>query len=334
VLTPDSFSLEAFLQQCPACHWIVDHDLTFCKIYGDSTPVLGKPAAELAGRVIGEVLAPDQARAWKERFNRVFRGETLWLRFRHGEAAWNVTVFPLRRAGEAVWAGGTSYEISPWSSAEQKLRHAVLGALKTQEFERSMAAKFLHDVVGQNLTALGLQLDLARMDIESVAPEACGRLTAIQRVLESVMEQVREYSYALNPSAVERAGLRSALDRLVDRLRERFPGTLRVNVDPFLKLDPKIAGAMYQIAQEAIENAVQHASCSAIEIAVKSTRTGPFLEVRDNGRGFDPADALGTHGGLGLLSMQHYAAQAGMDLSITSDPTNGTNVRLSTPGAT
>ena len=53
------------------------------------------------------------------------------------------------------------------------------------------------------------------------------------------MESVREYSYELNPSTVERAGLRPALDRLAGRMRERFPGTLRVNVDPSLKLDPK-----------------------------------------------------------------------------------------------
>ena len=75
---------------------------------------------------------------------------------------------------------------------------------------------------------------------------------------------------------------------------------------------------MYQIAQEAVENAVQHSSCSAIEIAVKSTRTGTVLEVRDNGRGFDPADLVAGRRGLGLLSMEHYAAQAGLDLSITS----------------
>ncbi len=88
------------------------------------------------------------------------------------------------------------------------------------------------------------------------------------------MQRVREYSYELNPSTVERAGLRSALDRLTGRIRGRFTGALRVNVDPSLKIDPKIASAMYQIAQEAVENAVQHASCSAIEIAVKSTRSG------------------------------------------------------------
>ena len=113
-------------------------------------------------------------------------------------------------------------------------------------------------------------------------------------MLEDMMEAVREYSYELNPSTVERAGLRSGAGPALRRDRAtRFTGTLRLNVDPSLKLDPKVAIAMYQIAQEAVENAVQHSSCSTIEIAVKSTRTGTFLEVRDNGRGFDPADLAG-----------------------------------------
>ena len=117
-------------------------------------------------------------------------------------------------------------EITPWSNAEQELRHTVLGALKAQEFERTMVSKFLHDSVGQNLTALGLQLDLIRMDLETVSPETCARVVEIQKLLEEMMESVREYSYELNPSTVERAGLRPALDRLASRIRARYPGTL------------------------------------------------------------------------------------------------------------
>jgi signal transduction histidine kinase len=98
-------------------------------------------------------------------------------------------------------------------------------------------------------------------------------------------------------------------------------------VDPSLKLDPKLASAFFQIAQEAVENAVQHSGCSMIEIAVKSTRNAPVLEVKDNGRGFDPGDLDGGGRGLGLLSMEHYAAQAGLDLSITSNRNTGTSVR-------
>jgi signal transduction histidine kinase len=106
-----------------------------------------------------------------------------------------------------------------------------------------------------------------------------------------------------------------------------------VNVDPSLKIDPKLASAFYHIAQEAAENSVQHAACSAIEIAVKSTRGGVSMEVRDNGKGFDPGDIIGGARGLGLLSMEHYAAQAGLDFSITSDRKTGTTIRAAAPEA-
>jgi two-component system NarL family sensor kinase len=285
------------------------------------------------GRVPADVLEPDEAAAWRGRFTRVLGGEMMRLRERRAKGTWYITVFPLRVDGETRFAGGSAREITPWSAAEQELRHTVLGALKAQEFERAMVSKFLHDSVGQNLTALGLQLDLIRMDLETVSPEICGRIAQIQKLLEVMMEEVREYSYELNPSTVERAGLRSALDRLAGRIRERFTGTCRLNVDPSLKLDKKIATALYQVAQEAVENAVQHSGCSAIEIAVKSTRTGTVLEVRDNGRGFDPADLVSGRRGLGLLSMEHYAAQAGLELTITSTRETGTTVRAATPDA-
>jgi PAS domain S-box-containing protein len=331
---PDAeYLAEAFLEQSPACHWVVTAAGVFHRIYGDPASIFGKPASELAGRPAAEALAPELAGVWRDRFARALEGETVVLRERRGDAIWYLTVFPIRFGGEIRYAGGLAREITAWSAAEQELRYTVLGALKAQEFERNMVSKFLHDTVGQNLTALGLQLDLIRMDLEDVSPEACARVIEIQQILEAMMQRVREYSYELNPSTVERAGLRSALDRFTARIRGRFTGSVRVNVDPSLKIDPKIASAMFQIAQEAVENAVQHASCSAIEIAVKSTRAATTLEIRDNGKGFDTSDVLRGCRGLGLLSMEHYAAQAGLDLSITSNREMGTTVRAVALGA-
>ena len=318
---------ELLLQQSPACHWMVSAGGVFERVYGDTSPVFGKPAAELAGQTISQVLSQSLSDAWMARFGRVFAGETLTLRERHGVAIWNVTVFPVRVNAGVAYAGGWAREATAWTTAEDELRRTVLGALKAQEFERSMVAKFLHDSIGQNLTALGLQLDLARMDLEGSSPEACGRITEIQHLLNVMMDETREFSYGLNPSAVERAGFRAALDRLTQHLRARFAGTMRVNVDPSLKLAPRLSQAMFQIAQEAVENSVKHSSCSTIEIAVKSTRAGMVLEIRDNGRGFGPADAMGSCRGLGLLSMEHYAAQAGLEFGITSNSKTGTVVR-------
>jgi signal transduction histidine kinase len=324
---------EMFLQQSPACQWMVSVDGAFARFYGDPLPLFDRSAAELVGRLPDDVLGSDEAAAWRCRFTRALSGETTLLRERRQAGTWYVAVFPLRVEGEIRFAGGSAREVTPWAAAEQELRHTVLGALKAQEFQRTMVSRFLHDSVGQNLTAFGLQLDLIRMDLESVSPDTCRRIGDVQKLLEEMMERVREYSYELNPSTVERAGLRPALDRLAGRIRARFPGTLRLNVDPSLKLDPNLASALFQILQEGVENAVQHSGCSAIEIAVKSTRTGTVLEVRDNGRGFDPADLVSGRRGLGLLSMEHYAAQAGLELVITSTRETGTTVRAATQGA-
>jgi PAS domain S-box-containing protein len=323
---------EAFLEQSPACCFVVRKDGIFERIYGDPTLLFGRSANGLEGRTVADVLDREMASLWRSRFARTLGGESVALRERHGGSVWWISVFPIRVQGEILYAAGIGREITQFSIAEQELRNTVLSALKAQEFERNMVAKFLHDSIGQNLTAFGLQLDLVRMDLEGKAPETSERVAEMQRVLESMMENVREYGYELNPSAVERAGLRTALDRMLGRIRSRFAGAVRINVDPSLKLDPKIASALYHIAQEAVENAVQHSSCSAIEIAVKSTRNGPSLEVRDNGRGFDPGDILGGCRGLGLLSMEHYAAEAGLDLSVMSNRETGTTVRAATPG--
>jgi signal transduction histidine kinase len=325
-MTPECLA-EALLQQSPALSWLLTDELTFYNIYGNPRPYFGTSAPELIGKSICDVVEPELSALWRDRVSRARAGESFSLRERLNGMSWYTSVFPVYLENRVVYTAALSREATGWERAEQELRNTVLGALRSQEFEKNTLSRFLHDQVGQNFTALGLQLDLIRMDLESTSPDTCSRIVEIQKVLGEMMEQVREYSYALNPSIVERTGLRSALDRLATRLQGRFSGSVRLNVDPSMKIDKRIATAMYHIAEEALANAVQHAGCSAIEIAVKSSRTGASLEIRDNGRGFDPADLPGGCRGLGLLSMEHYAAEAGLDLSIASHRGLGTAVR-------
>ena len=322
----------AFLEQCPAsCSWMMDSDGVFREIYGDPSSIFHKSAADLKEQSASQVLEPTLAENWAGRHSRALAGEVLRLRERCGSATWFITLFPIRCNGQIAFAGGFGREITAWSTAEQELRHTALGALKSLEKDRKRASQFLHDSVGQNLTALGLQLDLIRMDLETLSPATCSRIAEIQKMLEAMMSEVREYSYELNPSVAERAGLRAALERLVTRTGVDFHGDLRLSWDQSVKVDPKIASALYHIVQESVANAIQHAACSNIEIALKSSRSGPVLEVRDNGRGFDPGDVVGMRRGLGLLTMEHYAAQAGLELAIASHRDNGTVVRAHSP---
>src|SRR5436305_3053444 len=165
---------ELLLAQSPGCQWMVSADGVFQLVYGDTGPVFGRPASDLAGQTISSVVNRSASDTWMARVARVFAGETLTLREGRSGAIWNVTVFPVRLNGEIGYAGGWAREATAWIAAEDELRRTVLGALKAQATERAIVSQFLHNSVGQNLTALGLQLDLVRMDLEGVAPESCG----------------------------------------------------------------------------------------------------------------------------------------------------------------
>lgn len=318
---------ELLLDQGPACGWALDRNLRFLHVFGGSHLVFGRPAAELRGLKLSEALAGGADQVWRQRAERVFCGETLLFREKHCARLFSVAMYPARDSGAIPWAGGWALDVTALGAAEQNMRKAALSALNAQEAERARLARILHDEVGQGLSAAGLQLDLLRMDFESTVPSISRRTAEVQQLLEQLMQRVREFSYELNPATVERSGLYPALDRLVNRIRREFSGAVRLAADPSLRLAPAVAVAFYKIAHEAVENAVRHAGCTAIQVQVRETRQGTAIEVRDNGVGFDPAEAAGCRPGLGLLIMQHCAEEAGLDLTIASNGAQGTVIR-------
>ncbi len=210
---------------------------------------------------------------------------------------------------------------------ERWLANLLVSVMNAREQEGARVSRILHDDVGQVLSAIGLQLDLLRMDIGDNPVAAAQRVQEIQRVLEKAIAHVRDLSYELNPSVVERTGLQYALDRLVVRYRKDHPGVLRLVYEASLRPAAEVATPLYKIAEQALDNAVRHAAARRIDVVVKSARPGVTLEVKDDGVGFTRDGSLGAPPGLGLHLMRHYASQAGLRFSITSAPGRGTIVR-------
>jgi len=170
------------------------------------------------------------------------------------------------------------------------------------------------------------------MDLADRVPEIAVRTTEIQDLLDQVVKGVRELSIQLNPDIVARAGLRAALDLMVGRFRKLFSGNLRLIYDASVRVPAPVGAAMERIAEEAVANAIRHARCNQIEIAVKSTRAGAALQVRDNGIGFDYPLARTRASGLGLLAMDYYAAKAGLRLSVTENDGRVVTVKADVAG--
>jgi signal transduction histidine kinase len=207
------------------------------------------------------------------------------------------------------------------------LAHILAAVINAQEQEGARVARLLHDEVGQILSAVGLHMDLLRMDFEAQFPEIADRIVENQRILGQAVEQVRSLSYELNPDIVERAGLQAALDRLAGRYRNKPSLTVRLMYNSSVRLPVEAAAAMFKIAECAIENAVEHGKCQLIEILIRPGRDGVVLEVKDDGIGFDIDQATENPTGLGLLLMGCYADQGGLELEIASEMGESTIVK-------
>ena len=218
------------------------------------------------------------------------------------------------------------------SDQSKALSRLLISTINAREVESARVSRALHDEVGQVLSAVGLQLDVLKLDFKAAAPEIVQRVEEIQRMLDRAVQEVRSLSYDLNPAVVERAGLQFALDRLVGRYRQGFSGSLRFLFDPGVRVPLQIGDAWYKIAEHAVANSVEHGACTKIEVLVKAQAKAASLEVRDNGKGFPVASTKRNAAGIGLLLMDHYAAAAGIDLSIRSTPARGTTVRASWAG--
>ncbi len=319
---PASCIPELLLGQYPGCAWVLRRSHEFHLVFGDTFSILGRSTQQLTGMNFADIFAPEARPSWTRRVESVFSGQTVCATARPGEAAaaCSITLFPVRLPeGEIVFAGGIAQRIM-----ESNL---VLRILRAQEAERARISRLLHDRVGQHLSAAGLQLDLLRMDLADSAFPISQRTAEIQGMLETVVGLVRDLNHELNPALAERMGLRAALDGLAGRLRSDFHGTVRLLADPAAKPPAEAAAALYRIAQESARNAVRHSGCSAIEILLKSVRSGTALEIRDNGKGFHVSEDALHRRGLGFLVMERYAEQAGIDLEIDSAPGKGTVVR-------
>ena len=212
------------------------------------------------------------------------------------------------------------------TEAQRALKRLLLSTINARDAENQRVSRRLHDEVGQVLSAVGLHLDVLKLDFREQVPELTTRVDEIQRALDQAVQEVRALSYDLNPAVVERAGLHFALERLVGRFRSGFQGTIRLLSEPSLRVPLPVANAWYKIAEHAIENAVTHAESTKIEVHVRSGGKTMALEVRDNGAGFAVEPTLSQSPGLGLLLIEHYASAAGLNLSIRSTTGKGTTV--------
>ncbi|GAF67315.1 unnamed protein product, partial [marine sediment metagenome] len=236
-------------------------------------------------------------------------------------------------------------DITERKRAEEALRQHTerLRALTTQlaeaeEAERQRLARELHDQVGQNLTALGINLNIIRTQLpEETPPPVRSRLDDSLSLLEQTAERIRDVMANLRPPVLDDYGLVAALHWHGEQFAQRTDIAVAVEgEEPVPRLAARVENALFRIAQEALTNVAKHAQATQVTVTVEADDGTLRLIVADDGVGFDPSTTLRASPaplaepdggrGWGLLTMTERAEAVGGRCRIESDPRQGTRV--------
>jgi signal transduction histidine kinase len=205
--------------------------------------------------------------------------------------------------------------------------------LDTSEREQRRIGADLHDGLGQKLTAASLATNGLITALGSAAPSLVPQAECLGRQLRETIAEVRTLSHGLAPVPLADDGLMHALHELAEvttcssGVRCIFDSPQPVSVP-----DVVLAGHVYRIAQEAVNNALKHAAANEIRLGFERRGDTLVLEVEDDGDGLAETSAFG--GGIGLRLMRHRAKLIGGTLEIGSPPAGGTRVACSIPFTT
>lgn len=201
--------------------------------------------------------------------------------------------------------------------------------------ERTRIAREIHDGVAQLLAFTALKLDLIERLMERDAVRARSELEQARDTVRETIKEIRRSIFALRPVDLERYGFVETVKRYVADFGQQNEVRVRLDVGEVGELSPKSEGVLFRIFQEAMHNVAKHSSANLVEVRLGTDEEGRvFVEVRDDGKGFDPqqvGDRVTSAGGLGLKQMRERVEERGGRLLIESNEGGGTLVRAVVP---
>ena len=207
--------------------------------------------------------------------------------------------------------------------------HSVhIGAIE----ERNRLSREIHDTLAQGLAAIALQLETADALLETGAePERISQaLKGSLSLTRKNLEEARRSVLDLRALPLEGRSLGEALGLLGDEFSQK--GDLSIDVEIVggeRSLSLRIEMGMYRIAQEALNNVVQHANAKKVRLQLTIMPQRVNLTIEDDGDGFDPAKI--TRNRYGIIGINERAKLLGGTLTLKSDHGKGTQIEVDLP---
>lgn len=198
--------------------------------------------------------------------------------------------------------------------------------------ERARIASELHDAVSQKLFSLRLTAQAAAALVTRDPDRARGELQQIAQLAAEAADELRAAVVELRPAALDEDGLVATLRTQVQVLDRAHSAHVTFSASGVRALPAAQEEALLRVAQEALHNALRHATANHVSVLLLRNGTGTRLRVTDDGVGFDPSAVRRAGRHLGLVSMRDRARGVGGRLAVTSEPGAGTVIEMEVPG--
>ena len=197
--------------------------------------------------------------------------------------------------------------------------------------ERTRLARELHDSVTQLLYSVTLYAEAAAELLDSGETEtAAGHLRDLRDTAQEALREMRLLIFELHRPALGQGGLAAALQARLDAVETRGGMHAELLVEGSEQIPRPVQAELYNIAQEALNNALKHAHANSVRIHLRFGDAETEMQISDDGVGFEPAvDGMG--GGFGIPGMQERSQKIGGTLQIDSAPGKGTSVIVRVP---
>jgi signal transduction histidine kinase len=213
--------------------------------------------------------------------------------------------------------------------SREKLRTLTWRLAEAGESERKAVSRELHDEIGQNLTILGLNLNLLRSLIPKESADLVhSRLADSLALVKQTTERTRNLMNNIRSPVLDDYGLVAAIELYGKQLAERAGLNIQVKGQEMdAHMPAHIENALFRVVQEALTNVVKHAKATQVIINVALQERQLHLSVEDNGIGYDMAEtATAKEHGWGLITMSERALAVGGTCRVESRPGMGTHV--------